>query len=233
MSWSQRKREMDRLVVECRYDHLRVQAPAAIEEAADAVQRVIEIVRAMKAMSHPGTVDKVSTNINHLIRSAAAISKNRWKYAAEIEFHLHEPLPDVKALPAELSQAFLNLIVNASDAVVEKNGENSSVLGRITISTRADRDGVLIEVSDDGNGIPAAVRQRIFDPFFTTKDVGKGTGQGLAITYDVVVNKHGGVIDVESRVGEGTTFAIWLPCIPTSASPSVHHVQKQILQSTI
>jgi PAS domain S-box-containing protein len=232
MSWSQRKCEMDRLITDCRYDHLRTQAPAAIEEAADAVQRVIEIVRAMKAMSHPGTAGKVSTNINQLIQNAAAISKNRWKYSAEIAFHLSEPLPDVKALPAELSQVFLNLIVNASDAIVEKNGENNPTLGRITISSRADRDGVQIDVTDDGNGIPAAVQQRIFDPFFTTKDVGKGTGQGLAITYDVVVNKHGGVIDVESKVGEGTTFSIWLPCAPSS-SPDAQFLQKRMLQTTI
>jgi PAS domain S-box-containing protein len=231
IGWAQRQAEMDRLVVECRYDHLRTQAPAAIEEAADAVQRVIEIVRAMKAMSHPGTTAKVSTNINQLIQNAAAISKNRWKYSASVEFHLSEPLPDVKALPAELSQVFLNLIVNASDAIVEKNGENSPTLGRITISSRADCDGVQIDVTDDGNGIPAAVRQRIFDPFFTTKDVGKGTGQGLAITYDVIANKHGGVIDVDSKVGEGTTFSIWLPCAPSS-TPDIQFFQKRMLQTT-
>jgi two-component system, NtrC family, sensor kinase len=166
----------------------------------------------MKAMSHPGTAAKVSTNINQVIYDAAAISKNRWKYAAEVEFNLAEPLPDVKALPAELSQVVLNLIVNASDAIGEKLGENSETLGRITITSRAERDGVMIEVADDGNGIPAAIRRRIFDPFFTTKEVGKGTGQGLAITYDVVVNKHGGTIDVDTVPGRGTTFYIWLPC---------------------
>jgi PAS domain S-box-containing protein len=229
MGWNRRKTEMERLIVESRYDHLRTQAPAAIEEAADAVQRVIEIVRAMKAMSHPGTAAKVSTDINRLIQNAAAISKNRWKYGAEIEYQLTEPLPDVKALPAELSQVFLNLIVNASDAIVEKNGENSGALGRIAIRTRADGEGVLIEVEDDGNGIPEAIRQRIFDPFFTTKDVGKGTGQGLAITYDVIANKHGGVIQVGSSVGNGTTISIWLPCEPVTAS-TLRQIQSNALQ---
>src|SRR3954447_10409721 len=161
---------MDRLISDCRYELLREETPAAIEETADAVQRVIEIVRAMKAMSHPGTKAKVSTNINELIRNAAAISKNRWKYVAKLELTFEEPLPDVHALPAELSQVFLNLIVNAADAIAEKLGENPNELGKITVRTFSKADGVGIDVQDTGTGIPDDVRHRIFDPFFTTKD---------------------------------------------------------------
>jgi PAS domain S-box-containing protein len=210
--WQQRQAEMDRLIAKCRYDTLREETPAAIEEAADAVQRVIEIVRAMKAMSHPGTKAKVSTNINELIRNAAAISRNRWKYVADMELLFEEPLPDVQALPAELSQVFLNLIVNAADAIVEKCGENPSELGKITIRTLSEADGVRIDVQDTGSGISDEVRHRIFDPFFTTKDVGKGTGQGLAIAYDLIVEKHQGRITLDPGPNTGATFSVWLPC---------------------
>jgi PAS domain S-box-containing protein len=210
-SWQQRKEQMERLIADSRYDMLREETPAAIEETSDAVQRVIEIVRAMKAMSHPGTKAKVSTNINELIRNAAAISKNRWKYVAELEMAFEEPLPDVHALPAELGQVFLNLIVNAADAIVEKVGDNPSELGKITIRTLAETDGVRIDVQDTGCGISDDVRRKVFDPFFTTKDVGKGTGQGLAIAYDLVINKHQGRIMLDPGPNTGATFSIWLP----------------------
>jgi PAS domain S-box-containing protein len=213
--WRDRKAEMVQLIAESRFDHLRIETPAAIEEASEAVQRVIEIVRAMKAMSHPGTKAKVSTNLNELLRNAAAISKNRWKYVAEVQMALEEPLPDVKALPAELSQVFLNLIVNAADAIAEKPTDDES-LGKITIRTFAVDGGVRIEVSDTGAGVTEEVRHRIFDPFFTTKEVGKGTGQGLAIAYDLIVNKHQGEIALNPGIGVGATFSVWLPCQPTS-----------------
>lgn len=215
-SWQERKETMERLTKECRYDHIRQQAPPAIEEAVDAVKKVIEIVRAMKAMSHPGTQEKVFTDVNDLIRSAVTISRNRWKYAAELELELEEGLPDVLALPAEINQVMLNLIVNAADAVLDKVGQNGEVLGTITIRTRRDGQGVHIEVEDTGCGMPEEVKRRIFDPFFTTKEVGKGTGQGLTITYDAIVKKHAGRISVETSPGEGSTFFVWLPLTPES-----------------
>jgi two-component system, NtrC family, sensor kinase len=211
LSWLERKHTMDQLKEQCHYNHIREQAPPAIEEAADAVQKVIEIVRAMKAMSHPGTQEKVPTDVNELVRSATTISRNRWKYAAELKLDLNPQLAHIMALPAELNQVMLNLIVNAGDAVLDKIGEDRNGDGLITIRTRNESDGVLIEVEDTGMGIPDDVKERIFDPFFTTKEVGKGTGQGLAISYDVVVNKHGGRISVETVPGIGTTFTVWLP----------------------
>jgi two-component system NtrC family sensor kinase len=211
LSWAERKETMDKLKMECRYTHIRDQAPPAIEEAADAVKKVIEIVRAMKAMSHPGTQEKVMTDVNELIRSATTISRNRWKYAAELALELEPGLPDILALPAELNQVMLNLIVNAADAVLDKVGQDESGQGKIVIRTRQHREGILIDVEDSGTGIPESIKQKIFDPFFTTKEVGKGTGQGLAITYDAVVKKHGGSISLESVLGKGTTFSVWLP----------------------
>ncbi|CAE7260830.1 unnamed protein product, partial [Symbiodinium sp. CCMP2456] len=209
-SWDDRKQSVRSLIDESYYNRVAAMAPSAINEAAEASRRVIEIVRAMKVMSHPGTHDFVDSDLNDGIRNAATIARNRWKYVAEVEFDLDEALPHVPVLPAELNQVFLNLIVNAADAIAEKNGENGP-LGVITLRTRYESESVRIEIADNGPGVPEAIRERIFDPFFTTKDVGKGTGQGLAISYDAVVNKHHGTIDFVSTVGEGTTFVVCLP----------------------
>lgn len=219
-SWDDRKLAVRRTVEEARYERLSSMAPSAITEAAEASRRVIEIVRAMKVMSHPGTHNFVDSDLNDVIRNAATIARNRWKYVAEVEFDLDDSLPHVPVLPAELNQVFLNLIVNAADAIAEKYGENGP-LGRITLSTRYEGDTVRIEVADSGPGVPEAIRERIFDPFFTTKDVGKGTGQGLAITYDVVVNKHRGTIDLLSTEGEGATFVVCLPMRVDAVDESV------------
>jgi len=110
----------------------------------------------------------------------------------------------------------LNLIINASHAIQDHNrGDAQGGLGRITIATHRDGTGVVIQVGDNGGGIPEEIQPRIFDPFFTTKEVGKGTGQGLAIAHDIVVNKHGGQIHFTSTPGQGTTFYIHLP-IPSA-----------------
>jgi signal transduction histidine kinase len=124
---------------------------------------------------------------------------------------LQDSLADVPVMPAEVNQVLLNMIVNATDAIGERYGENGSPQGKIVVRTSEVDSGVQIEIEDDGCGIPEGIQQRIFDPFFTTKDVGKGTGQGLAITYDVVVKRHGGRINVDSTPDVGTTFTIWFP----------------------
>ena len=218
-TWEERRETMQRLIEEARYEHISSQAPEALADAAEASKRVIEIVRAMKAMSHPGTQDKASTDVNEVIRNAATISRNRWKYAAELEEDLDLNAPAIPALGAELNQVILNLLVNAADAIVEKNGENGP-LGKITVRTQTEENTLRIEVEDSGCGAPPEVRDKVFDPFFTTKQVGKGTGQGLSISYDVVVNKHGGTIDMLSTEGEGSTFVIHLPLDePTAESP--------------
>ncbi|MCH7752051.1 MAG: histidine kinase, partial [Planctomycetes bacterium] len=110
-----------------------------------------------------------------------------------------------------LNQVFLNLIVNAAHAIADTLGDDATEKGTITVGTRRDGEWAEIFVRDTGTGIPADVRARIFDPFFTTKEVGKGTGQGLAIARSVVVDKHGGTIDCETEPGKGTTFIVRLP----------------------
>jgi signal transduction histidine kinase len=116
----------------------------------------------------------------------------------------------VTCYAGELNQALLNIIVNAAHAigdVVKDTGKR----GTITVRTRQEVDSALVSVSDTGTGIPREVRDRIYDPFFTTKEVGKGTGQGLAVARSVVVDKHGGVLSFETEEGKGTTFFIRLP----------------------
>jgi PAS domain S-box-containing protein len=210
-SWQERIDQIKKLREESRFDHIRRQTPMAIAEAAEAAERVIEIVRAMKAMSHPGTEQPVPTDLIELIRNTVTVSRNRWKPVAKVELELDEAMGLVEVMPAEINQVLLNMLVNAADAIVAKDGESPAKLGLIVVRARREAEGVRIEVSDTGSGMTKEVAAKVFDPFFTTKDVGKGTGQGLAITYDVVVRRHGGSISVDSTPGVGTTFILHLP----------------------
>ena len=218
MPWEERRDRVQALIAENRFDLITTQAPLASADAAEASHRVIEIVRAMRAMSHPGSREKSVTDINQILENAAVISKNRWKYCAELDLQLDDSVPPIPVLPAELNQVFLNLIVNAADAIAEKN-EGSEELGRITVRTYCENERLCIDVEDTGGGVPEGIRSRIYDPFFTTKEVGKGTGQGLAITYDVVANKHGGTIELLSTEGAGATFVVKLPIADTADPP--------------
>ena len=217
-SWAERIREIEEIQNRCRFDRMKQQIPAAIEECLEGVQRVVEIVRAMKQLSHPGTEERVSTDINSAIRSTATITRNRWKYAAELILELSPELPDVKTLTAEINQVLINLVVNAADAIAEKYGDSGDK-GKITIRTRGNSESVIIEIEDNGCGIPEEHRRKVFEPFFTTKEVGKGTGQGLAISYNAIVNHHQGSLHVESVPGKGTCFVVELPTNPQAAPP--------------
>ena len=139
------------------------------------------------------------------------VARNEWKYVAEVETDLDAGLPLVSCLPDEFNQVLLNLIINAAHAIGEVVGSDGCRKGVITLSTHLTGDGVEIRVQDTGTGIPEKIKARIFDPFFTTKQVGKGTGQGLAIAHSVIVDKHGGTISFETEVDRGTTFIIRLP----------------------
>jgi two-component system NtrC family sensor kinase len=125
-------------------------------------------------------------------------------------------LPLVPCLTGEMNQVFLNMIVNATHAIADVHSDGD---GAIKISTAQQGDDAEIRISDNGTGIPAKIRDKIFDPFFTTKEVGKGTGQGLSVCHDVVANKHGGSIRVESTEGEGSTFIIRLPLTEAKETP--------------
>ena len=185
--------------------------PLAVQQSLEGVNHVANIVRAMKEFSHPSSKEKVAVDLNHAIETTITVARNEYKYVADVVTDLAPGLPPVPCLPGDFNQVILNLIVNAAHAIgdVVKNVEGSK--GTIKISTRQDGSWAEIRVSDTGTGVPEQIRDRIFDPFFTTKEVGKGTGQGLAIARSTIVDKHSGQIFFESTVGKGTTFIIRLP----------------------
>jgi PAS domain S-box-containing protein len=188
------------------------EAPRASSQALDGVQRVSEIVRAMKEFSHPGTGQRIPTDLNQAIRSTTTVARSEWKYVAELVTQLDDDLPLVPCLPGEVNQAILNLVVNAAHAIADCRGEEGPQhAGVITISTAKVGDWAEIRVADTGTGIPEDIRQRIFDPFFTTKEVGRGTGQGLTFVHSIIVDKHGGTVSFDTEPGVGTTFVVRLP----------------------
>ena len=187
------------------------EVPRALQQSLEGIERVAEIVRAMKEFSHPGSEEKLFIDLNKAIESTITVTRNEWKYVAEMVTDFDPALPLVPCLPGELNQVVLNLVVNAAHAIADVVGNDAMGKGRITVSTRLDGDWVEIRIADTGTGIPVAIRDKVFDPFFTTKEVGKGTGQGLAIAYDVVVRKHNGRITFETEEGRGTTLIIRLP----------------------
>lgn len=189
---------------------IRKRAPRSFEQAIEGVGVVTRIVSAMKAFSHPGTEERVPTQVNALVETTQTICRNEWKYVADLELSLAADLPDVLTHPSEINQVLLNLIVNAAHAIGESRDVAAEGKGTIDVSTRRTPHGVTVRVADNGSGMPDHVLARIFEPFFTTKEVGKGTGQGLAICHQIVT-QHGGTIHVESEPGEGTAFELCLP----------------------
>lgn len=203
-------------------EYLQEEVPSAIAQTLEGVERVASIVRAMKEFAHPGDSEMTAINLSNSIENTITVARNEWKYVAEMETDFDVDLPSVPCLPGELNQVLLNMIVNAAHAIGESIGDAPMVKGTIRISTRLAPPHAEIRISDTGGGIAPENIDKIFTPFFTTKSVGKGTGQGLAIAYAVVVEKHGGSISVESAVGEGTTFIIRLPLeIPRKSEPSM------------
>ncbi|MFO1064833.1 MAG: ATP-binding protein [Pirellulales bacterium] len=193
--------------------------PAAIDQSLQGVESVAKIVRAMKDFSHPGTEEKQQINLNQAIESTLTVSRNVWKYCCDLETHFDTTLPLVPCLPCDLNQAILNLITNAAHAMESAGCGKGGKRGTLQVATIRDGDYVIIEVGDSGTGIPENIRNRIFDPFFTTKPMGQGTGQGLAITYNIVVEKHQGELSFESQVGKGTTFRLRIPLISKNEEP--------------
>jgi signal transduction histidine kinase/HAMP domain-containing protein len=195
-------------------DYVLENAPPAIDSALEGLGRIATIVRSMKEFAHPDQAVKQSADLNQAIRSTLVVAHNEYKYVAELDTQLAD-LPLVQCYLGEFNQVILNLLVNASHAISDVVKDSGS-LGKITVRSRLDGDEVEISIADTGMGIPEAVRAKIFDPFFTTKEVGKGTGQGLAIARSVIVNKHGGTLRFETECGKGTTFYIRLPVGATS-----------------
>lgn len=195
------------------WDFLKDEIPLAIEQSQTGIQQISSIVLAMKEFSHPGSSEKEIADINQLIRTTSTVSRNEWKNITELKLDFEDNVVlQVPCTSNQISQVILNLLINAAHAITEQQqATGSSELGIITISTKKLDHFARITITDTGGGVPEAIRHKIFDPFFTTKEVGKGTGQGLAITHDIIVNKHGGRLEVEVEDKIGTTFTIMLP----------------------
>ncbi len=184
-------------------------APAACDRAHDGVARIAAIVGAMKEFAHPDQREKTPADLNRALENTLVIARNEYKYVADVETDLGD-IPAVLCHVGDLNQVFLNLLVNAAHAIADVVNGNGAK-GKINVRTRRDGSRVCIEISDTGCGIPEAIGERIYDPFFTTKEVGRGSGQGLAIARSIVVGKHGGSLSYASEIGRGTTFKILLP----------------------
>jgi two-component system sensor histidine kinase TtrS len=200
---------------EADWPYLKEEIPQAIKQSIDGVHQVSSIVLAMKKFSHPGGTEKEPTDLNELIETTLTVSRNEWKYWLEPVLQLDPVLPQIPCMRNEIGQVFLNIFVNAAHSIAEKLETNpEGKKGQLIISSQQKENFAIITVTDSGNGISKENLAKIFDPFFTTKDVGKGTGQGLTIAYDIVTNKHGGTLAVTSEEGIGTTFTITLPVSP-------------------
>ena len=194
--------------LDCDLDFLSQEVPKAFERTLEGTERVAVIVRAMKEFAYPDGSEHAPADLNHALQTTLIVARSEYKQVACIDTQLGE-LPAVICNVGELNQVFLNLIINAAHAI-EDSGKDASK-GRISIVTQVLDGMAQITICDNGCGIPAANLEKIFDPFYTTKEVGRGTGQGLAIARSIVVDRHGGRIEVSSTPGEGTRFVILLP----------------------
>jgi signal transduction histidine kinase len=185
------------------------EVPEAIEDSLEGLGQIARIVGAMKVFAHPGSDEKTAVDLRQAVESTVAVAHNEWRDFANVTVEVEPELPAVPAVPGDLNQVLLNLIVNASQAIADRADRDG--LGTIAITARQQGDWVEMNVTDDGIGIGDEDRPHIFDPFFTTKEVGRGTGQGLSISRTIVVERHGGMLDVTSTPGEGSTFTVRLP----------------------
>jgi len=185
--------------------------PIAVRQSLQGIDHITHIVSAMRTFSHPGAARQTVVDLHQLIENTLTITYNQWKNTADVHRQFcPEPL-SIPCFPPELGQALLNLVVNAVDAIEETAHLHPAELGHITVATAHLGHWAEIRITDSGCGISEDIRDKIFDYFFTTKEVGKGTGQGLAICHNIIVKLHGGSIDVDSRPGDGATFILRLP----------------------
>ncbi len=190
-----------KLAEEIDLEFIKEDFPDLIEESLEGTERIKKIVADLKDFAHPGKKGCVETDINLGLDSTINIVWNEIKYKSKLEKD-YGPLPPVWCHSQHINQVFMNMLLNAAQAI-EKDG-------LIAIRTRHVDGEVVVQISDNGCGIPDEIQSQIYDPFFTTKDIGKGTGLGLSMSYSII-EKHKGRIEVDSKVGKGTTFKVYLP----------------------
>jgi PAS domain S-box-containing protein len=189
--------------------YLRENMPEAFERCIDGLNRVATIVRSLKEFAHPASGQMGLVDLNRVVQNTLTIATNEYKYVARLETDFGD-LPPVTCYAGEIGQAVLNIVVNAAHAIADVV-KDSDKKGLISVRTQQQGQSVLITISDTGTGIPEQVRARIFDPFFTTKEVGRGSGQGLAIAWSTVTKAHGGELTFDTKPNEGTTFYLRIP----------------------
>lgn len=199
------------------FQYARDEVPNACADALKGVGQVGKIVSSMRTFAHPGTREFTSANVNEGLESAIIVCKSKWKAVATMDLQLDQNLPLIDCLPSELNQVWLNFLMNAVHAIEDKDMQQGQKRAEIRVRSGlvADQtecsDAIFVEVEDSGIGMSEDIVARVFDPFFTTKVVGRGTGQGLSLVYDIIQTKHRGKLSVRSEPGIGTTFRVELP----------------------
>jgi signal transduction histidine kinase len=222
--WVAAVKRIEETAAEMDVEQLVVDAHESADRALEGIRRVTKIIRAMREFAHPDNGEHSKVDLNAAIETTLTVCKNVYKEVADVQTDF-APLPQIMCQYGEINQVFLNIVVNAAHAIEAQHKDGSK--GLIRISTQLQEPWAVIRIQDNGMGIPDTVKARIFDPFFTTKEVGKGTGQGLAIVQSVIVERHHGRIEVESQVGKGTTFVLRLPLqSQQSALAGVSHEQE-------
>jgi PAS domain S-box-containing protein len=204
-------RNLEETLQEIDYDYLKDEIPRALNESKEGLKKIAHIVVAMKEFAQPSGSEPEPVDIEKVIENTIEVTRNSWKTVAEVTVDSASTPLIVNGLKDELGQALLNLVLNAVDAIDESRKQTGGRLGQIRIQTRGSSKWVEIEVTDTGCGIPPEVKKRIFEPFFTTKQVGHGSGQGLAIAYHIITDKHGGELVVDSAPEQGSCFTVRLP----------------------
>lgn len=183
----------------------------ALDRSTEGLGRIGRIVNAMREFSQPANTEKIQTDLRKNITSCIEISRHEWNHLAEIHVTFDNAMPEVPVMPSDFNQVILNMILNAMHAIQDVHKPEEGKTGRINIRTIKSGDWAVIEITDNGAGIPRELHTRIFDPFFSTRDVGNGSGQGLSHAWSVIVERHQGAIDVRSTPGKGATFSLKLP----------------------
>ena len=198
--------ELEKIFEEYDIGYILEEGPKASDQIVRGVSRVSTIIQTMLNYTHPGRSVIEQANIHELLENTLVFILSKKKDKFEIETDFCQDLPQILCYPGELIQVFMNLLINAADAIEEKGKP-----GLIKITTSYNEDEVMIAIADNGCGIADEIKDNIYNPFFTTKEIGKGTGQGLSLVHNIVTQRHKGRIYFESQVGEGTTFYVHLP----------------------
>jgi signal transduction histidine kinase len=179
-----------------------------VAESSDGTRRVMEIVQSLKSFARIDEATVMEADVNECIETTLRVVWNELKYKCEIRKNFGS-LPRIRCYPGQLNQVFMNLLVNAAYAI--------ETHGIISIETSSTPTQIVVQIADTGKGISPEHMPKLFTPFFTTKPVGKGTGLGLPISYGII-QKHQGIIEVKSEIGQGTAFTIRLPLAGVPAS---------------